>query len=390
MMSIAIIEKMEVNLLRFSFLIFLSVACLAPAEEGNQPNKAARAYEAGLQALTRGEKQNAFAAFQRAVKLDPTLTEAHYQLGVLYGKQSQWKPAIDALQIAINLTPDFVDAHVRLGEAHLIGMASAKDAAEPLERALQLQPDHSRARRLLGDAYLRQNRYDEAIQHLKQLIQDSEARYLLGLAYFQKEDFTQAIPHFEAVIKRESRHAKAHFNLGNCYLRTGKIAEGRAALRMFEKLTREEEQLASLRRLIHNNPQRLQPRYELAELLMKRTEWELATAELKACLAIASQDETASELLGYIYLQTEAYPEALDVYGGLVEAYPESAIYRNSLGIVYMMLKKPRQAIGQFETATRLGTTNPQLYRNLANAYRQIGERAKAEQAYRRYRSLTQ
>ena len=76
--------------------------------------------------------------------------------------------------------------------------------------------------------------------------------------------------------------------------------------------------------------------------------------------------------------------------GGWFERHPQSAIYRNSLGIVYMMLKKPRQAIAQFETATRLGTTNPQLYRNLANAYRQIGERAKAEQAYRRYRSLTQ
>ena len=372
-----------------SILIFaLSVVCLAPAEDG-KPDEAAQAYQAGLQALTQAKHHDAFAAFQRAVELDPTLAEGHYQLGVLYGKQSQWKPAIDALQTAISLSPDFADAHVRLGEAHLIGMASAKDATEPLERALQLQPDHLRARRLLGDAYLRQNRIDDAIHHLKQLVQDSEARYLLGLAYFQKEDFAQAIPHFEAVIKRASRHAKAHFNLGNCYLRTGKVAEGRAALRMFEKLTREEEQLASLQRLIHNDPQRLQPRYELAELFMKRTEWELATAELKAGLTIAPHDEKASELLGYIYLQTEAYPEALEVYGGLVEAHPESAIYRNSLGIIYMMQKKPRQAIPQFETATRLNTTNPQLYRNLANAYRQVGEQVKAERAYRRYRSLT-
>ena len=380
---------MKANCFSFLLLGLLSVACLAPAEEGNQPDTATRAYEAGLQALHRKEDPNAFAAFQRAIELDPTLAEAHYHLGVLYGKQSQWKPAIDALQVAINLTPDFADAYVRLGEAYLIGMARAKEATEPLERVLQLQPDHARARRLLGDAYLRQNRIADAIYHLKQVVRDSEARYLLGLAYFQKEDFTQAIPHFEAVIKRESRHAKAHFNLGNCYLRTGKIAEGRTALRTFERLTREEEQLSSLQRLVHNDPQRLQPRYELAELLIKRTEWELATTELKTCLAIAPHDEKASELLGYIYLQTEAYPEALDVYGGLVEAHPESAIYRNSLGIVYMMLKKPRQAIGQFETATRLGTTNPQLYRNLANAYRQIGERTKAEQAYRRYRSLT-
>ena len=364
------------------------MACLVAAEQGKS-NEAAHAYKVGLQALDRKEDQNAFTAFQRSVKLDPTFAEAHYQLGVLYGKQSQWRPAVDALQTAIKLTPDFADAHVRLGEAYLIGMASAKDATEPLERALQLQPELSRARRLLGDAYLRQHRIDDAIHHLKQVLQDSEARYLLGLAHFQKEDFARAIPHFEAVIKRKSRHTKAHFNLGNCYLRTGKVAEGRAALRTFEQLTREEEQLASLQRLIHNNPQRLQSRYELAELHIKRTEWELATAELKACLTIAPHDEKSSELLGYIYLQTEAYPEALEVYGPLVEAYPESAVYRNSLGIVYMMLKKPRQAITQFETAVRFNTTNPQLYRNLANAYRQIGDRTKAERAYRHYRSLT-
>lgn len=376
------------NLFRPFLAILLSVVCLTPVAH-SEPGEAARAYEVGLQALDRKADRSAFTAFRRAIKLDPTFAEAHYQLGVLYGRQSQWKPAIDALQTVISLAPDFVDAHVRLGEAHLIGVASAKDAIDPLQRALQLQPNLSRPRRLLGDAYLRQNRIDDAIHHLEQLLQDNEARYLLGLAHFQKEDFAQAIPHFEAVIKRENRHAKAHFNLGSCYLRTGKIAEGRAALRAFERLTREEEQLSSLQRLVHNNPRHLQPRYELAELHIKRTEWELATAELKVCLAIAPHDEKASELLGYIYLQTEAYPEALEVYGGLIEAHPESAVYRNSLGIIYMMVKKPRQAIAQFEAATRLGTTNPQLYRNLANAYRQIGDRTKAEQAYQRYRSLT-
>ena len=378
---------MKTYLFGFFLLIFLSIVCLVPAEQGTL-TEAARAYQTGLQALTRKDDRAALAAFQQAVQLDVSHAEAYYQLGVLYGKQSQWKPAIQVLQIAIHLTPDFADAHVRLGEAHLIGMANAKDAVEPLQRALQLQPDLFKARRFLGTAYLRLNRVDEAIHHFKQASQDTEARYLLGLAYFQAEDFRQAIPYFEAVIKRQNRHAKAHFNLGNCYLRTGKITEGRAALRTFEKLTREEEQLGTLQRLILDNPQHLQPRYQLAELHIKRTEWRPAIVELKACLAIAPNDEKASELLGYIYLQTEAYSEALEVYGPLVESHPESAIYRNSLGIAYMMLKKPRQAITQFETAVRLNTTNPQLYRNLANAYRQSGEEAKARQAYQRYRTL--
>ena len=378
---------MKINLLCLSFCFFLSAVCLTSAEQ-DASVKAARAYQAGMQALTRKEDGNALTAFQQAVKLDASHAEAHYQIGVLYGKQSQWKPAIHALQAAIKLTPDFVDAHVRLGEAYLIATANAKAAIEPLQRALQLQPDLSRARRLLGAAYLRQNRTDTAIQHLKQAQQDIKARYLLGLAYFQIENFAQAIPHFETVIKRQNRHAKAHFNLGNCYLRTGKIAEGRAALRTFEKLAREEEQLATLQRLILDNPQRLHPRYQLAELHIKRTEWKRALIELKTCLTISPHDEKASELLGYTYLQTEQFANALDVYGPLTEAHPESAIYRNSLGIAYMMLKKPQQAITQFEIAIRLNTTNPQLYRNLANAYREIGEAAKAKQAYQRYRAL--
>ena len=106
-----------------------------------KPDKATRVYALGLQALTRGEDHNAFVAFQRAVKLDASLADAHYQLGVLHGKQSQWKPAIDALQTALKLTPDFADAYIRLGEAYLMGMANAKDAIVPLQRALQLRPN---------------------------------------------------------------------------------------------------------------------------------------------------------------------------------------------------------------------------------------------------------
>ena len=163
--------------------------------------------------------------------------------------------------------------------------------------------------------------------------------YQAGLQAFARKDDRAALAAFQQVVKLDASHADAH--------------------------------------------------YQLAELHIERTEWELAMTELKACLTISPHDEKASELLGYIYLQTEAYLDALEVYGHLIEAHPESAVYRNNLGIVYMNLKKPRQAITQFETATRLNTTNAQIYRNLANAYRQIGEQVKAEQAYQRYRALT-
>ncbi len=374
--------------MRTTFIGFFFTYLLFVSEPGSPSycddvSEAQRAYQAGMQARSSAE---AFAEFQRAIALEPSSAAAHYQLGLLYGQQSQWSPAVQAFQTAIQFDADFADAHCRLGEAYLIGLAQAKAAIPPLKRALQVQPDLERARRLLGTAYLRQNRIDDAIQHLKQA-SDTEARYLLGLAYFQKGAFAQAIPHFEAVIQREKRHAKGHFNLGNCYLRTGEVTKGRNALRTFEKLTQEEEQLASLRRAILDSPQRLDFRYQLAELLIKREAWDAAIVELKACVAIAPRDEKGYERLGYIYLQTETYAEAREVYGHLVETRPDSAVYRNSLGVVYMMLEKPRQAVVQFETAARLAQNNPQVYRNLANAYRHIGEQEKAAQAYQRYRA---
>ena len=374
--------KMKIAFIYFILIVFLSEVPSYCADV----SEAQRAYQTGMQALANQETREAFAEFQRAIALEPSFAAAHYQLGLLYGQQSQWRPAVQAFQTAIHIDADFADAHCRLGEAYLVGLAQAKAAIPPLKRALQAQPDMERARRLLGTAYLRQNRIDDAIQHLKRA-SDTKARYLLGLAYFQKDDFAKAIPHFEAVIQREKRHAKAHFNLGNCYLRTGKVAKGRHALRTFEKLTQEEEQLARLRRAIRDRPQRWESRYRLAELLIKREEWDAAVVELKACIAIAPRDENGYELLGYIYLQTEVYTAAREIYGHLVESRPESAVYRNSLGVVYMMLEKPRQAVVQFETAARLAPNNPQVYRNLANAYRQIGEQTKAEQAYQRYRS---
>ncbi len=376
-----------------ALLFFTNIVPACP----DKRSEAQRVYQAGLQALAQREHRDAFNAFQHAVKLDTSFPEAHYQLGMLYGQQSQWKLAVRTFQTAINISPDFADAHCRLGEAYLIGLARTKEAISSLKCALQTQPNFQRAQRLLGTAYLRQHRIDDAIHHLKQAVShanspDIEARYLLGLAYFQSGDFIQAIPHFEAVLKRKKLHAKAHFNLGNCYLRTGRIQEGRTALLTYEKLSREEEQLETLRRFIQDDTQRLDIRHQFTELLIKREEWDAAISELKTCIAIAPRDEKAYERLGYIYLKIEAYSEARETYGSLVSIYPQRAVYRNSLGVAYVMLEEPRHAIVQFETAIRLGMDNLHqrlsLYRNLANAYRQIGEKSKAAQAYQYYRAL--
>jgi tetratricopeptide (TPR) repeat protein len=53
-----------------------------------------------------------------AVALDPKLSEAHFQLGVLYSDQRRHSEAIRALRQAIQLQPSLDEAHYRLGQAY--------------------------------------------------------------------------------------------------------------------------------------------------------------------------------------------------------------------------------------------------------------------------------
>jgi tetratricopeptide (TPR) repeat protein len=54
----------------------------------------------------------------RAVKLDPRLSAAHFQLGGLFSQQTRYPEAIRALRTAVALQPDMAEAHYRLAGAY--------------------------------------------------------------------------------------------------------------------------------------------------------------------------------------------------------------------------------------------------------------------------------
>jgi tetratricopeptide (TPR) repeat protein len=58
------------------------------------------------------------ALLRRAVALDPTITRAHFELGILLSDQERYKEAIQALREAVRLDPDLAQAHYRLAQAY--------------------------------------------------------------------------------------------------------------------------------------------------------------------------------------------------------------------------------------------------------------------------------
>jgi tetratricopeptide (TPR) repeat protein len=56
---------------------------------------------------------------QKSVALDPTLPEAHLQLGNLYGDQHEYAKSVPEYVRALELDPNLSDAHYRLGQDYI-------------------------------------------------------------------------------------------------------------------------------------------------------------------------------------------------------------------------------------------------------------------------------
>ena len=84
----------------------------------------------------------------------------------------------------------------------------------------------------------------------------------------------------------------------------------------------------------------------------------------------------------------EAYEEALQHYAIVVQFDPKNSTYRNSLGSVYLMMKKYELAVEQLEVASQLEPFDARIQLNLATAYQQMGNQKLADQAYFRHQNL--
>jgi tetratricopeptide (TPR) repeat protein len=92
------------------------------------------------------------ALLRRAVELDPTLVDAHFNLAVALARLGRMDAAIDRMQEVLRLQPKDFDAHSRLG-TWLAGQGRHEEAVAHLERAAALEVDSRDAWVRLAQGY---------------------------------------------------------------------------------------------------------------------------------------------------------------------------------------------------------------------------------------------
>ena len=124
-------------------------------------------------------KQRAKEEFQRELAIDPNNAPAHYILGELAGRESNWEEAITRFTATINLDPHFAEAYVGLGLA-LISVKKYEEAIAPLKKAEALTPGNPSIHYGLATAYSRLGQKEEAEKEFAIHRQLTEAKPAAG------------------------------------------------------------------------------------------------------------------------------------------------------------------------------------------------------------------
>lgn len=190
---------------------------------------------------------NALRHFHRAIEIEPNYAPAYAGEALAYVWASSWIglwPAREgmpkgkqAAQRAIQLDPMLTDAYVAMGYAQMLYDWDWTNAETNLKRALELSPHSS----LALDGYVAflvlKGRFDEAVAVANKAIElDPLSPALhddLGWTYWTRGQFERAIPHFRKALELDRNFYGSSLHLGFSYLFTGKTNE---ALAEFERL----------------------------------------------------------------------------------------------------------------------------------------------------------
>ena len=168
------------------------------------PKKAVKEYERGVNAEHKGERDEAIAHYEGALKIAPDYYPAHNNLGSLYLGKSDFKAAEAEFRESVRLDQNEAQAYFNLGNVLMLtGRYSESEAV--VEAGLQRRPDSAFARFLQGQLFARTGKLDEAEKSLREALQldptMSQAHLQLVNLYLQQKRGEDAIHQLQDFLK---------------------------------------------------------------------------------------------------------------------------------------------------------------------------------------------
>jgi tetratricopeptide (TPR) repeat protein len=171
-----------------------------------------------------GLNGTAIVAYRNALRMDPTLRDANYRMGLLFLKTDQPEAALQCFSKEIEHHPDHVDARREFGLT-LARMGQGGLAVAQLTRMVQARPRDGKAWHALGYAYQAAKRPHDAERALRHSLtippEDAEEHRDLGAVLADQDRLDEARAEYRRALAMAPNDPSTWYNLGNLERRAG-------------------------------------------------------------------------------------------------------------------------------------------------------------------------
>ncbi len=367
------------------------------------------------------QDDNAIAAYNQAIALNPAHFDAITELGILYYNQTKYAEACEHFGKATSMKTSDMELAMFYGRA-LVFNKEPKRAISYLEKAVAANPKDLDARRFLAYAYLaadkqydneeakakvraeaptglaesttktRNQFYNEGVKLIetgdyaaaipkfeqaeKEDSREPRIFYMKGLAYFNLKDYSKAITAFTKTTKIDASYTKAYEGLAKAYYQQedgDKAAEnyelaiqkGGATLSNYSELaaiyafTNQSERAALyFEKAIGLAPQNAELRFNYGTTFLNTNQFNKAIEQLKKAAEISPKYWAAYYNIGQVYLKQEKLDEAMAVGEKLIAQNPQ---YANGYALCAIVCNKRGDSYNQEKYAKQAKKLDPSL-----------------------------
>jgi tetratricopeptide (TPR) repeat protein len=372
-----------------AFLLFAGVpapaqlpeACKLPPSAAHAPpgTPPARAYDAmGAWFAENGDLSCAATAFKQALRLEPHLAEAHFDLGLVRQSQQQPEAAMSEFRLALQYDPALLQAHCALGSA----LSDLDSAEAEFRKALDQNPQLVCALDGIAQVRVKQRRYDAAVDDWRQALRiqpdapdlqlslaaatykAAKARQADGLPPADGAGVADAIRLLTNLLKNHPEMTAAYLTLGNIYANEH----------------RDREAADEYQQVTHRNPADTVALAAQVKALIDASAYAEALAPARDYVRRRPNDPSGHVMLGTVYQQLGDYPKAepeLELGAGRA---PNDFEARYQLGLVLARMGKPDRALPQLQKAVALKPGDRAAQYQLVAVLRSLGRTQESSQ----------
>jgi tetratricopeptide (TPR) repeat protein len=294
-----------------------------------------------------GDIKTAQLALERAVAINPTLSESRANLGNIYLQKGRAQDAVQQYQAALQVNPSDPKTHNNLGNAYL-AIKQVNAAASAYRQALQFDPNFVDGYRNLALLLAQQEQYGDALTQLNHALtldgKNVQIYVQVGELYYRMGEYDKGLAQFRKAQSLKSDVAEAYYGVGICQSKLGRTRE--AVQAFTQALALKPGMMAALA--------------DLGTAYFDQGNYDVAIQYFQRAATTAPDDVRILFNLGAAYLKKEDFDQAIKTYLQVVKLDPKFGDAHHALAYGFYRLGKYDLARDHANTAKKLGTKVPE------------------------------